>query len=223
MGRRLAFAPLRLWLTNPRLALLFVAVRPYTMLPYARLSKLAELADECNRNGIPGAFVQCGVWKGGSAAVLVALANGRPVELFDTFAGCPAPEPKDISVHDRPGHAGEAAAGMEFILRVLDRLGLNDPTVRVYPGLIERTVPLAKEGIDRVALLHLDCDWYSATRTAMEELYPRLEHGGYVFADDAGYWPSSLEGIEQYFLMRASDVPPLTWVDHTGAYWRKTE
>ena len=36
MGRRLAFAPLRLWLTNPRRALLFVAVDTMSDLIRAR-------------------------------------------------------------------------------------------------------------------------------------------------------------------------------------------
>ena len=221
MWRRLAFAPLRLWLTNPRRALLFVAVRPYTMLPYKRLAKLAELADDCNRLNNPGAFVQCGVWKGGSAAVLASLANGRRVELFDTFEGCPEPGPKDISMYGRPGVAGEALAGMQHILGLLDRLGLTDPRVRVHLGRIETTARMAVDCIDTIALLHLDCDWYSGTRAAMESLYLRVADGGYVFADDVGYWPAAQEAIEQYFLMRGSYKPPQTWVDHTGAFWQK--
>lgn len=222
MGRRLAFAPLRLWLTNPRRALLFVAVRPYTMLPYKRLSKLAELADECNQKRIPGAFVQCGVWKGGSAAVLAALAGDRQVELFDTFDGCPEPSPKDISVHGRLGQAGEAKAGIHFVLDLLHRLGLTSPKIRVHLGHIESTVPLWVGEIGPIALLHLDCDWYQSTKVCMSKLYPETAVGGYVFADDAGYWPASREAIDAFFLMRGLDAPLLTWVDHTGTFWKKT-
>jgi len=221
MYRRLAFAPLRLWLTNPRRALLFVAVRPYTMLPYKRLAKLAELADECNRRGIPGAFVQCGVWRGGSAAVLASLANGRPVELFDTFEGCPQPGPEDVSMHGRLGEAGEAAAGMHHLLGLLDRLDLRDPKVRVHPGRMEATLRLAVERILGIALLHLDCDWYESTQICMQRLYVHVADKGYVMADDFGHWYGAQKAVTQYFEARGLPMPTLTWVDHTGVFWKK--
>src|SRR3989344_8478180 len=62
---------------------------PYTQLNYKRLSNNYELAKEVNRKKLEGCFVECGVWKGGSAAVFVELAKGREVWLFDSFEGMP--------------------------------------------------------------------------------------------------------------------------------------
>jgi len=221
MYRRLAFAPLRLWLTNPRRALLFVAVRPYTMLPYVRLAKLAALAEDCDRRNIPGAFVQCGVWKGGSAAVLAALADGRQIELFDTFDGCPPPTPADVSMYGRPGQAGEAAANVQDLLCLLDSLGLSISRIRVHTGLMSRTVPRSADSVGPVSLLHLDADWYESTKVCMERLYPLVGCGGFVFVDDLGYWLGAMKAVREYFALRGLEMPKLTWVDHTGAFWQK--
>lgn len=221
--RRLAFPPLRMWLTNPKRALLFVAVRPYTMLPRARLVKLAELADKCNRQQILGAFVQCGVWKGGSAAVLedVAVVMDRPLYLFDSFQGCPAPGPYDISMHGRNGQEGEACASIEEVGSLLQRLRPLCKTSRFYAGWFSKIVPLAAKDMGPIALLHLDADWYESTKICMEQLYPRVVSGGYVYVDDMGYWGGAAKAIKDYFQFHHLEIPELTWVDHTGAFWKK--
>src|SRR5258708_10054540 len=53
---------------------------------------------------VPGAIVECGVWRGGSTmAALLALSTlqvtDREIYLFDTFEGMPEPSEKDVS-HD---------------------------------------------------------------------------------------------------------------------------
>src|SRR5215471_14972092 len=69
-------------------------VRGYTHCWLPRLRALQGHVAHATEHGIPGAVVECGVAKGGSAAVL-ALAlhrhGPRPLWLFDTFEGLPAP------------------------------------------------------------------------------------------------------------------------------------
>ena len=67
-------------------------VRPYTMTSPDRLAGLVEGVEHILRHELPGAIVECGVWKGGSmmAAALTLLAHGvtdRDLYLCDTFAG----------------------------------------------------------------------------------------------------------------------------------------
>ena len=214
--------PLSLWLRHPRRAALFVAVRPYTMLPYARLSHLYALADQCNRERIPGAFVQCGIYRGGSAAVLAATALNRPVQLFDSFQGCPSPGPDDVSMHGRHGEAGEAAASMADVQGLLRRLDMHrNPLVTIYPGWFHDTIPSAAKEMGPLALLHLDGDWFESTKVCMEHLYPLVVSGGIVYADDMGYWLGTKRAIAEYFVDRGMEMPAVQWVDHTGAWWRK--
>ena len=49
-------------------------VRAHTMLPYVRLVTLYQQAVHCEKNGIRGSLVECGVWKGGPVGIM-ALAN----------------------------------------------------------------------------------------------------------------------------------------------------
>lgn len=55
-------------------------------------------------NGIEGSFVECGVWKGGSAmcAALTFMKYNtsnlyRDFYLYDTFEGMPEPEVQDVA------------------------------------------------------------------------------------------------------------------------------
>src|SRR3989338_3132661 len=64
-------------------------VIPYTLLSYTTLSNVYELSCYVGRQGLPGAFVECGVWKGGSTAVMGAIAHRygskRKTWYFDSF------------------------------------------------------------------------------------------------------------------------------------------
>lgn len=74
-------------------------VRDFTMLSRRRLLSLYECVVSCERNNLEGAYVECGVWKGGAVG-LMALANvrygnnKRHLHLFDTFEGVPEPDEK---------------------------------------------------------------------------------------------------------------------------------
>lgn len=69
---------------------LIPAIRAFTMIPVPRLITLHQQVRYCDSLGIPGAFVECGVWKGGSVG-LMALTNlrhassRRDLHLFDAF------------------------------------------------------------------------------------------------------------------------------------------
>src|SRR5205823_10301828 len=87
-------------------------VRPYTMTSVARVAALCDAMSHIVRHEIPGAFVECGVWKGGSsmAAALRLLQLGRanrPFHLFDTFEGMTLP-----TEIDRSATSGFSAAAM---------------------------------------------------------------------------------------------------------------
>ena len=77
-------------------------VRPYTMTSPDRLAGLVGGVEHILRHELPGAIVECGVWKGGSmmAAALTLLGHGvtdRDLYLCDTFTGMSAPTAEDIA------------------------------------------------------------------------------------------------------------------------------
>ena len=87
-------------------------VRPYTMTSPERLYGLIESVQYVVKNQIPGALVECGVWKGGSmmtiAETLLALGiNDRDLYLYDTFEGMTEPTNKDRKIIDNTLAIGE--------------------------------------------------------------------------------------------------------------------
>src|SRR4051812_20957666 len=80
------------------------AVRPRTMTGNQKLFALIVATRHVADHGIPGAIVECGVWRGGSmqAIARTLLARGacdRDLHLYDTFDGMPPPDEEDLR-HD---------------------------------------------------------------------------------------------------------------------------
>src|SRR5665213_1875331 len=88
---------------------------------------------------LPGAFVECGVWKGGSVMMMAATLlrldiRDRDIYLFDTFAGMTPPTDKDIDFR------GAKAAAL------LARSGKEDNLAWAYSPLDEVKANLARTG-----------------------------------------------------------------------------
>ena len=79
------------------------AVRPFTMTSNDKLHALITATRYIQQHRIPGAIVECGVWRGGSmhavARTLDELGDhSREIYLFDTFEGMPPPTDKDVRI-----------------------------------------------------------------------------------------------------------------------------
>ncbi len=76
------------------------AVTPFTMTSRERQLALVDAVRHLCRRGVPGCFVECGVWRGGSSmtmalALLDEGVSDRDLHLFDTFEGMTAPTDLD--------------------------------------------------------------------------------------------------------------------------------
>ena len=80
---------------------------PFTMTGVPRLQALVDAVRHCERARIPGAFAECGVWRGGSVLAMILtfqeLGSGdRDIYLYDTFEGMTEPTEHDVSPIDPP-------------------------------------------------------------------------------------------------------------------------
>jgi O-methyltransferase len=186
-------------------------VAPYTMTTPGKVHTLARAVEYVATRAIPGAFVECGVWRGGSmmAIALTLLRLGetdRELYLFDTFAGMTEPGAEDVkqdgekaSDHvsrlsrDSPGFA---TASLEDVRAAV--LGVGYPAERIHfvKGPVEETLP--EHAPAEVALLRLDTDWYSSTKHELLHLYPRLAGGGVLVIDDYAYWRGARQAVDEY-------------------------
>ena len=207
---------------TPELREAIRVARPHTTTQNEAIVALHDAVGHVVRADIPGSFVECGVWKGGSllvvARALVELGvSDRDLFGFDTFTGMPAPTEDDVRYDGKQGADPSSmnlpvAPSPEEVRRLVLASGYPPERVHLVPGRVEDTVPGAAP--DTIALLRLDTDWYESTRHELEHLYPRLSSGGILIIDDYGHWQGARQATDEY--LAQLDRPPfLARVDYT--------
>lgn len=149
---------------------------------------------------IPGAIVECGVYKGNSLMLYLQLslclepyAINRSIIGFDTFEGfrsinTAGSDPKDI--HEKMFSDTEMAVLQKSIeLNDLIRPVNRIPRCELVKGDIVKTVPeFVKDRPELcVAMLILDTDLYEPTKVALQHFLPLMPKGGIVVLDEVCY------------------------------------
>lgn len=189
----------------------------YTMMSARRGRTLYRLARDVERRGITGALVDCGVWNGGSTALLSAGAPSRDAWAFDSFEGLPEPGPLDG--RESWSYAGELQGSEEKVKEAVSRYA-NPACLHVVKGWFADTLPRAAGDVGSVAVLHADGDWYDSVLVTLETFYPAITPGGYVVIDDYGHWQGARRATDE-FRKRHGIRETLVKIDYTGRYWRK--
>jgi hypothetical protein len=144
-----------------------------------RLHVLAWAADHCRH--LPGHFVECGVFRGFSTAVLAEYLGFAALPkqwfLFDTFAG--VPEDQLNSNRDNPA----IYADPTLLAHVLARFE-KYPNIHVVRGRVPEI--LREHAPSPIAYLHIDMNSADAETGALEQLFDRVVPGGIVILDDYG-------------------------------------
>jgi hypothetical protein len=205
-------------------------VGPYTITSYERIYALIESVRYVLKNGIQGALLECGVYKGGSmmAMALALMAEGvtdRDLYLFDTFEGMPAPGEMDFDLWGKSAwekfsktklsnvSSTWCNASLEHVKQVMTLTGYPMERIHFVKGLVENTIP--EKVPETIALLRLDTDWYQSTMHELIHLYPRLSPKGIVIVDDYGHHKGVRKAVDEYF-HKNQRVPFLHRIDYTG-------
>ena len=206
-------------------------IKPYTLLSEARLFSLYSLARQICLDDIPGNFVECGSYKGGSAALLAVVIERyslrpRVVYAFDTFEGMPEPTEADqhngIPANLTDWGAGTLKAPLTDNLDVIcQSLDVADIVIPVK-GLFAQTLPESKSAIGSIALLHADGDWYESTMDIFNNIYDRVVPNGFIQIDDYGHWDGCKKAIHE-FEKRCGQSFALRAIDYTGVWFQKED
>ena len=190
-------------------------VRPFTMTSAERVWALTQAVDHIENAAVPGALVECGVWRGGSIMAMALRLEqrgerGRDFWLYDTFEGMTAPTDFDVEANSgasardmmasTPVGDGDnvwAYATDQDVKSNLEATGYPMERFHLVKGDVART--LLSELPDQIALLRLDTDWYESTRAGLEHLYPKLAVGGVCILDDYGHWQGARKAVDEYF------------------------
>ncbi len=188
-------------------------VSPFTMTGPERLISLVRATDYVAKQKVEGDFVECGVWRGGSAMAMALTLNrkkdeSRQLYLYDTYEGMSEPTIEDESFDGQAAEnllnssAKEDSRGVwcySNLNEVKKNLGTTkypEHMIHYVKGKVEDTIP--GQVPDKIALLRLDTDWYESTKHEMEHLFPRLQPGGILIIDDYGHWKGCRQAVDEY-------------------------
>lgn len=192
----------------------------HSLVTPVNLHFLEELATRIERLGIPGDIVECGVYQGGSAAVLGATmarhGKERKLRLFDSFEGMPQASERDGEFSRKI--QGFGVSDERIVRAVLRRAGVPAERVEIAVGLFEDTFPHSP---DRpVALLHVDCDFYEPVLLTLRKFYPRVSPGGFVVLNDYGTFKGAKEATDEFLAEQGLDLEPVM-IDPGAAFFQK--
>ncbi len=196
---------------------------PFTMTGPLRTISLIRAVEYIIINKIPGDFVECGVWKGGSMMLLAKTLlkhgiNNRDLYLYDTFEGMSEPTDLDISFDDKKaenllkleidakqnGYNVWCYSTLEEVKENMISTGYNADNIHLYKGKVEETIP--GKIPQKIALLRLDTDWYESTLHELKYLYPLLTQKGVLIIDDYGQWMGQRKAVDEYIAQNEIDI-----------------
>jgi hypothetical protein len=155
-------------------------------------------------SNLEGDIVECGVWRGGMSIFLSHLFSDKNIWVCDSFQGFqPLQNAKHSYSKERHtpnythGATGPLAISLEEVQDHFKNYGLGDERrIKFLKGFVKDTLP--NSGIEKISLLRVDVDAYSATLETLEELYPKVVKGGMVIFDDSCLYETK-DAIINYF------------------------
>lgn len=149
----------------------------------AMIQSILELPPE-----LEGVIVEAGCFQGGSAAKLslAAQLTGRTLVLCDSFEGIP----DNDESHGPSGHQGPLAFEKGTFAGRLEEVRANITEhgeigqCEFVKGWFDETLPQFRQPI---AMIFLDVDLATSTRTCLRYLYPLLQPGCVLYSHDAAF------------------------------------
>lgn len=220
-------------LTGPtRFNAAYERCKPFTMTSRERMLSLWEAMEWLNTHHIDGAFVECGVWKGGSSMLASENCRFHPTVLrefflYDTFEGMSPPEEVDKNFKGESADvlmSADSAAkessnvwaigAIDEVRMNMDTSGIASERLHVIQGDVEETIQ-HNTGPKDIAMLRLDTDWYRSTKHELTHLFHRIVPGGFLIIDDYGHWAGCQKAVDEFF----QDFHPRPFfhrIDYTG-------
>jgi O-methyltransferase len=150
---------------------------------FAREIALEQAMNYVRHHGLPGDYLEFGVFEGRTFGAAVSLAQERSLNMhfwaFDSFEGLPAAE----------GEFGRQSwkSGRDVFLHNVERRVRDPLKLHLVTGWFAETLrednPVL-HALENVAIAWVDCDLYESTVPVLNFLTNRLQDGSLIYFDD---------------------------------------
>jgi hypothetical protein len=174
---------------------------------------------------LPGAVVECGIFKGNSFYRLAHFRDllesrySRKLIGFDVFGSFPKTDfESDKKYLDAfTNSAGDQSIELNEINKVMDYKKIEN--YELIKGDINKTIPEYCKNNEhlKIALLHIDVDVYEPSVTILENMYDKVVRGGVLMFDDYGTFPGETKAIDEFFLDKGLKVKKLS-ISHIPSF-----
>ncbi len=195
-----------------------------TMIGSARMRNLRGACEASILDGIPGDFIETGVWRGGACIFMKGIIEAygereRRVFVADSFMGLPEPDTQKYSADTGDMHHTykQLAVSRRDVEDNFKSYQLLDDRVIFLEGWFKDT--LHRAPIEKLAVLRVDGDMYESTIQAMDALYSKLSPGGFLIVDDYFLAPCA-RAINEFRAKHGINEVILP-IDGMGVYWRR--
>ena len=171
----------KVWLKDTEFREMYNLLSPLSPYAMERKWNLREFARYSFN--IPGELAECGCYDGSSAFFLAQTFPETPLHLFDSFEGLSEPDENDLHI-DKNAHIwkkGDLAVSEKIIEERLR----DFKNIHIHKGWIPEIFTTVKEKEFR--FIHIDVDLFQPTKDSLDFFYPRLNKGGVIILDDAGF------------------------------------
>jgi len=132
------------------------------------------------RPDVPGDVIECGTWKGGSAAnlSLVCKIAGRKLIVYDSFEGLPEGELGDREAKEY--RKGDYLGTLDEVKSNIERYGAIECCEFIKGWFKDSLLKLDSP----VLLAFLDVDLEASLHSCVRHIWPHLVEQGYIFTNE---------------------------------------
>ncbi|MDR1362628.1 MAG: TylF/MycF family methyltransferase [Spirochaetaceae bacterium] len=163
---------------------LYSKIQEYTLLGEIKSYALWQIVKEASKLN-EGAFIEVGVWRGGSGALIAKQAeiNGITdnIYLCDTFTGV-VKSGKNDTFYENGEHSDTSKEIVEQLLKEYDIHNVK-LAVGIFP---DETSEFITDKKFRFA--HIDVDVYESTKNIFDWIWQKMVVGGIILIDDYGFY-----------------------------------
>ena len=152
---------------------------------------------------LDGDIIECGVWKGGMGIFLRKIFTDKKIWLADSFSGFQDPAKAKYNFSNERHKLGGMTVPYNDVINAFKDKNVDLDNIDFLIGYVNDTLP--KANIQRLSLLRIDVDAYSATMEVLEHLYDKVVINGYIIFDDTCLIETR-HAIKDFFNSRKIDI-----------------